>query len=133
MTKRRASCSCGQLHLTVEGEPIRVSICHCLNCQQRTGSVFAAQVRFHRDHVEGPHGRATTYARTGDSGNACTFGFCPNCGTTVYWRVPPDHIYVALGAFADPSLPWQPKYSVYEERAFAWSNPLKGAAGVEHV
>ena len=47
MTTRRASCTCGQLHLETTGEPVRVSVCHCLDCQRRTGSAFAAQARFH--------------------------------------------------------------------------------------
>ena len=46
MATREASCSCGQLRVTTEGEPVRVSVCHCRSCQQRTGSVFAAQARF---------------------------------------------------------------------------------------
>ena len=25
---RHAACSCGQLHLTIEGEPSRISMCH---------------------------------------------------------------------------------------------------------
>ena len=29
MPTRRASCSCGQLTVEVEGDPVRVSICHC--------------------------------------------------------------------------------------------------------
>jgi hypothetical protein len=37
MTMRRAACSCGQLHLTIEGQPSRISMCHCLECQRRTG------------------------------------------------------------------------------------------------
>src|ERR1700722_7973744 len=40
MTTRRAACSCGQLHLTVDGEPSRVSMCNCLECQRRTGGVI---------------------------------------------------------------------------------------------
>lgn len=134
MTRRRASCSCGQLHLTVEGDPIRISICHCLACQRRTGSVFGAQVRFHRDRVDGPHGRSAAFTRSCDSGNEISFHFCPDCGTTVYWTndALPDQIVVALGTFADPSLPWRPRHSVYEDRAHAWSNPLEGADAVEH-
>ena len=38
MTIRHAACSCGQLHLTVEGESARISMCHCLECQRRTGA-----------------------------------------------------------------------------------------------
>jgi hypothetical protein len=48
---REASCSCGQLRLTVEGDPIRLSMCHCLACQRRTGSAFGIQARFPADRV----------------------------------------------------------------------------------
>jgi hypothetical protein len=43
---RRAACSCGQLHLTIEGEPSRIAICHCLECQRRTGAVISNQGAF---------------------------------------------------------------------------------------
>jgi hypothetical protein len=43
---RTASCTCGQLRIDVPGEPLGVGICHCLACQQRTGSVFAALASF---------------------------------------------------------------------------------------
>ena len=49
MTTRRAACSCGQLHLTIEGEPSRISMCHCLECQRRTGAVISNQARFRRE------------------------------------------------------------------------------------
>ena len=45
MTTRHAACSCGQLHLTIEGESARISMCHCLACQRRTGAVFGNQAR----------------------------------------------------------------------------------------
>ena len=121
MTTRRASCSCGQLHLTCEGEPVRISICHCLECQKRTGSIFATQARFPRAMVT-IAGRTTQWTRPGDSGGLCTFHFCPVCGATVYWEpaAMPDFVSVAVGAFADPSFP-PPHVSVYEERQHAWA------------
>jgi hypothetical protein len=51
MSTRRAACSCGQLHLTIEGEPSRISMCHCLECQRRTGAVISNQARFRREQV----------------------------------------------------------------------------------
>jgi len=36
-----AACNCGQLRLTCEGQPVRVSMCHCLECQRRTGAVLS--------------------------------------------------------------------------------------------
>jgi len=49
MRMRLASCSCGQLTAQVVGEPVRISICHCLACQRRTGSVFGEQAGFPRE------------------------------------------------------------------------------------
>ena len=46
-----ASCRCGQLTATATGEPVRISVCHCLVCQRRSGSAFAAQVRFPASQV----------------------------------------------------------------------------------
>jgi hypothetical protein len=51
MTTRRAACSCGQLYLTIEGEPSRISMCHCLECQRRTGAVITNQARFRCEQV----------------------------------------------------------------------------------
>jgi hypothetical protein len=118
MTTRLAACSCGQLRLTCEDEPVRVSICHCLECQKRTGSVFAVQARFGREAVT-IAGETTRWTRVGDSGASATFGFCPVCGSTVYWELP-GFVAVAVGAFADPGFP-PPQVSVYEERAHPWA------------
>lgn len=121
MTIRIASCSCGQLRLACEGEPVRVSVCHCLECQKRTGSPFGAQARFARAGVT-VDGRSSEWSRTGDSGTTATFHFCPTCGSTVYWDLlaMPDFVGVAVGAFADPGFP-PPHVSVYEERQHRWT------------
>jgi hypothetical protein len=121
MTSRIASCSCGQLRVTCEGEPVRISICHCLECQKRTGSVFGAQARFARDGVT-VEGRLSQWTRLGDSGDGAVFDFCPVCGSTVSWAPTsaPEVVYVAVGAFADPGFP-PPRVSVYEERRHPWA------------
>ena len=54
MSTRAAACSCGQFRLEVEGDPIRISVCHCLACQRRTGSAFGAQARFPADRRSVP-------------------------------------------------------------------------------
>ena len=121
MTSRIASCSCGQLRVTCEGDPVRISICHCLECQKRTGSVFGAQARFPRERVE-IEGRSTQWTRLGESGGGATFDFCGLCGSTVCW-VPTnasDVVYVAVGGFADPGFP-PPTVSVYGERKHPWA------------
>jgi hypothetical protein len=119
-TTRIASCSCGRLRVTCAGEPARVSMCHCLECQKRTGAPFGAQARFDRSQVSS-EGAVTEFERIGDEGNRITFRFCPTCGSTVYWTLSglPDIVAVALGNFADRDLP-TPRISVYENRRHPW-------------
>jgi len=120
MTSRCASCSCGQLNLTIEGEPMRISMCHCLECQRRTGAVISNQARFRREQVTFA-GVSTAWTRTAESGNALTFHFCPTCGSTVYWEGQgfPGYVAVAIGTFADPNYP-EPTISVWEESRHSW-------------
>jgi hypothetical protein len=51
--------------VTTEGDPLVVSICHCLSCQRRTGSAFGMQAGFRADQVQ-VAGRYVDYARTSD-------------------------------------------------------------------
>ena len=121
MTERHAACSCGQLRLVVEGEPVRISMCHCLACQRRTGSVFAAQARFETERVR-IEGRHTDYTRASDADDhSHVFSFCPECGGTVFYRDPaaPELTAVPIGAFADPGFP-PPRVSVWESRRHPW-------------
>jgi hypothetical protein len=123
MTTRRAACNCGQLSITVEGDPARVSMCHCLQCQQRTGAVLGNQARYRREQVAEIAGRATEYTRSADSGNALTFRFCPVCGSTVYWEGEgfPGFVAIAIGTFADPHFP-APTISVWETTRHDWAD-----------
>lgn len=93
MTTRRAGCSCGELQVETTGEPVRVSVCHYLACQRRTG----------------------------DSGQTVTYHFCPACGSSVYYQLEkaPDLLAIPIGAFADPQFP-MPQFSFYESRQYEW-------------
>jgi hypothetical protein len=129
MLTRLASCTCGQLSARVTGEPVRVSICHCLACQRRSGSVFAAQARFPIENVA-VTGNSTQYVLKGDSGSAARFHFCPQCGATVYYEAEGLEAYriIPIGVFADPGFP-SPTVSVYEGRKHRWVVP---PADAEH-
>lgn len=119
MPSRTASCSCGQLRIEVEGEPLGVGICNCLACQRRTGSVFAAVASFATPYTAS--GTATEYVRTGDQGARFRFRFCPVCGTSVYHTEEgrEGSVAVAVGAFGDPAFP-PPRASVYDCRRHPW-------------
>lgn len=119
-----ATCRCGQLVARCVGEPVRVSVCHCLDCQRRTGSAFGAQARWPDGHVF-LQGARRVWTRTADSGNLTTYSFCPDCGSTVAYagEAFPGLTAVPLGAFADPGFP-APRFSVWEHRSHAWAPVL---------
>lgn len=120
MPTRTASCCCGQLQIEVQGEPRGVGVCHCLACQRRTGSVFAALAGFAAPYKIS--GTATEYVRVGDQGARFRFRFCPICGTTVFHTeegYEQRSVSVAVGAFADPNFP-APEDSVYDCRRHSW-------------
>ena len=111
---RRAQCSCGQLTAMCSGEPVRVSVCHCLNCKRRTGSAFSWTARWPRAAVV-VEGRTGEFVLTGDEGGRARMRFCPDCGTTVYYvaEAMPEVIAIPAGGFADPGFP-APQVSVYD-------------------
>jgi hypothetical protein len=127
MATRDAVCSCGQLHLTVEGDPVRTSMCHCLACQRRTGSAFGIQARFATGQVQ-IAGRYKDYVRISDEGDERTFHFCPDCGATVFYELVPGFLAVPIGAFAEPGFP-PPIVSIYESRRHPW---LETTTVMEH-
>jgi hypothetical protein len=98
MATREAACHCGQLRVEVRGEPLAVSLCHCLACQRRTGSAFGMQAGFKADQVE-----------------------VADCGSQLFYTEPdePDHVVISVGCFADPSFP-PPTESSYDSRRHHW-------------
>jgi len=123
MLTRLASCSCGELSARIVGDPVRVSICHCLACQRRTGGPFGQQARFPRENVT-ITGQSTEFTRVGDEGSRAKFHFCPRCACTVYYEAEGLEAYLTIpvGAFADPDFP-APTVSVYESRMHRWVVP----------
>ncbi|NYT42624.1 GFA family protein [Sphingomonas sp. R-74633] len=130
MTTRTATCRCGQLKADVTGEPVRISVCHCLDCKRRSGSAFSAQARYPQDQVT-VTGAAKSWEHVNESGAVTEFHFCTECGGTVWYRGGglPDLMAIPIGCFADPGFP-APFYSVYEARKHDWLEIT--AEGVEH-
>ncbi len=119
-TIRTAACSCGQLNLQCRGEPTSVSLCHCRDCQRRTGSAFGIAAFFPAMAVE-VDGESRRFARSSTDGFDFEFHFCPNCGSTIYWMTTrkSGQVAVAAGAFADPGFP-PPEQCVFEQQRHPW-------------
>lgn len=130
MTNHTASCRCGQLKATVTGEPVRVSVCHCLDCKKRSGSAFAVQARWPVDQFT-TDGESRSWSHRADSGNRISHHFCPDCGSSLHYFIEGKFdglVAIPLGAFDDPYFA-SPKFSVWEGRKSDWVEIL---GDVEH-
>jgi len=118
---RVATCHCGILALRCLGEPLKVSLCHCLECQRRTGSAFSVAIFYSRESISLQRGEASSFTRSSASGFDVTFRFCPRCGTNLWWEPArlPELIGVAIGGFADPAFP-APQQAVWARDSHAW-------------
>jgi hypothetical protein len=126
MGTRTAHCHCGALQALCRGEPIRVSLCHCLACKVRSGSAFSYNATFPADAVT-TEGEASAWERTSEEGYRSRGFFCPRCGSTVWFEIErrPGMISLPAGAFADRDFP-APTMEVYGERRHSWLPPLEG-------
>jgi len=124
-----ARCSCGAVTLTLPEPSKLVVACHCLDCQRRTGAPFGVGA-FYPVDVVAISGTPKEFTRDAASGGKVHAYFCPNCGSTIYWRADnlPSLIGVAVGALADPKYP-APVKSVFEQSKHNWVQ-VDGA--VEH-
>jgi hypothetical protein len=121
--RRQASCACGKLSVTVQGDPYNVFVCSCTQCQRRTGSAFGLSAYFHGPQIVELSGAETRYIRSSDSGRPVQFHFCPSCGTTLYWTGIDEPISagigIAGGCFADKHFPG-PQLVAWNQNQLHW-------------
>lgn len=113
--RRNAKCLCGGLRVRIEGDPVFVNVCHCLQCQQRTGSAFSYNAYFDQSQVQ-VDGASTLFTRIGDTERPIRHRFCPTCGTTVWWDLDlvPALFGIPLGLFEDCTFAPMPQVSAWE-------------------
>ncbi len=130
-SQRLATCACGQLTFTLDGAPAMVVMCHCEDCQKRTGSTHQVAAWFHGEQLESRSGKCKIFERVGALGTV-RFEFCGECGSTVSWThsSTPQARAIALGCLADPLLP-RPQVEYFTSRRHPWMAPLDGAAQFE--
>jgi hypothetical protein len=117
----KAQCQCGNLTATIDdGAEPTVVLCHCIDCQKRSGSPFGAMAYYPEGAVTFT-GEAREYARPTDTGGTYATGFCPACGSTIYGKASrfPGIVGVTVGTISDPAFA-APARSVYEQSRHRW-------------
>jgi hypothetical protein len=80
---QEGGCQCGAVRYRIGAEPVRVSICHCTECQTQSGSAFSMAMIVPDAAFILLRGQLKTWTRSSDSGRSVVCGFCPECGTRI--------------------------------------------------
>ena len=108
-------CLCGGVRLRASGSPLRVGLCHCLDCRKHHGAVFFAAAVF----------PALAVQITGETRAHEGRHFCPRCGSSVFARSG-DEVELHLGALDAPDQ-FVPQYELWTCRRENWLQPVPGA------
>ncbi|MCK2044260.1 GFA family protein [Chromohalobacter moromii] len=112
MKSSTGGCLCGKIRVTAHGEPLRVGICHCMDCRKHHGALFYAAADYLTEAVtiEGePHEYQGRH-------------FCSNCGSSVF-SMSDGEIEVHLGTFDAPDQ-FMPTYELWTLRREHWLPPF---------
>ena len=110
-------CLCGQVRLSVHGEPLRVGICHCADCRQESGSAFTFYAIWPADQFE----------HTGETADFCGRSFCPSCGSRLF-SVDETEAEIKLGIVSEVPTALVPSYELWIKRREPWLRAIEGAA-----
>jgi hypothetical protein len=110
-------CLCGAVRYEFSGEPFRLFVCHCRDCQRSGGSAFHIGLAVPRSCFRLTQGELQTYESISDSGRRIKRRFCPTCGSGVLneAEVWSDHVVIRVGTLDDPSLV-APKQELYASK-----------------
>ena len=121
-------CVCKSVRYVCTGEPERVTICHCLWCQRRTGSAFGTEVVFVEEKVSLSGIEPSKYRHVSDeSGRWLEMYFCPRCGSNlgITLQAVPGIRTIPAGTLDEPELldPGQMKFRhVFTRSRRTWSD-----------
>ncbi|MBS0409370.1 MAG: GFA family protein [Proteobacteria bacterium] len=99
-------CICGKLRYRIADAPLAVFMCHCRNCQQRTGSAFALSMLTFRKDFAVTAGESLWRDLPGGSGDLHRQHICPDCFTRTHTEMLafPDIINVRPGTLDDATI-----------------------------
>jgi len=80
----QGSCHCGAIQFEADIDPERVRICHCIDCQELSGTAFRVMVPCPEAQFHLTKGEPRIYIKTAESGRKRQQAFCADCGSPLY-------------------------------------------------
>lgn len=118
---RTGRCACGQVTLTIVGEPVQTRQCWCRQCQQIAAGGPTHNAIFAKDDVT-ITGNVGSNGYVAASGNTLTQSFCPSCGSSLYAEssARPQFRTIRLGAIDEPH-GLRPQMAIWTDEAPDWA------------
>jgi hypothetical protein len=118
---REGGCQCGHIRYRVTGQPLRVALCYCQECQRHSGSAFSMNMIVRDSDFEIVAGSVKRFSRAADSGRTVECAFCPECGTRILHlpEFAPGIVNVKAGTLDDAS-DLRPAVEVFAKRKPGW-------------
>ena len=120
------NCMCGAVAWTYSGEITRNLVCNCTDCQRATSAPLTAYMGMKPEQLSWA-GEIVHY----ESSPKIFRGFCPSCGTRLYYRSArwPD-VHVHAATMTNPS-EYQPSGQTFMRSRAKWLDQLKSVPAYE--
>ena len=130
--KVHGRCHCGEITYEAEVEAGTVTVCHCLDCQRLTGSVFRANIRAPAASFR-MSGEPRRYVKVADSGARRVHAFCGTCGGPVYAcdEHNPQWYSLRVGALDERDIVGRPARQIWTKRRLPWIPQVDGVPEFE--
>ena len=121
VTSYVGGCLCGSVRYELSAEPLTSYVCHCADCQRRTGSEFALSIIVPAEALALTRGSTSPYYAVLSDGRVKRGQVCAACGTRLWGE--PLHYHsirvLQLGTLDEPSL-FPPVAHIWTRSAQPW-------------
>ncbi len=115
MTIRMGGCNCGKVRISLEGEPKRAGLCHCLTCRRESGGPFMAFAVWSWTAAV-VEGKTASWKDERDDRY-----FCPSCGSSLFGsEAGTGEIEVRIGCLDQAPSSLAPDYELWVKRREPW-------------
>ena len=121
-------CHCGLVTYEADIDPLKVSICHCTDCQALTGSPYRVTAICSGEQIRMTGKPTQTYVKTGDNGRRWFQHFCGQCGSPLFTEGGPDDWGIRWGSIRQRAQ-LKPTRQIWCRSAAPWINDLRGLPG----
>ena len=114
------SCLCGEIQFGFSGKPAGCGHCHCATCRRAHGAPIVTWVVLLEKQFNLAKGDISWY----ESSPGTHRGFCPHCGTTMFFKSHrcPGEIHVVRASLPEET-EIRPTFHVFIDHKASWWSP----------